>query len=284
VLFAPRLHNESVDFEFKSQINQRKLTSVGFSPPSDRCLFDPGPHSRRQDLKHTFADMKLEQIMQDSAAFARVYPLSRHVQPGIYAAYFKRPLDLILAVLMLPILVPVIAFLWLMVRRDGGAGFFGHTRVGRDGKSFKCWKMRSMEVDAEAKLACFLKVNPAAAAEWARDHKLVNDPRITGIGSFLRKSSLDELPQIWNVLKGDMSFVGPRPVVADELSRYGASKWAYLQARPGITGLWQVSGRNDVSYENRVAMDVRYSSDMRLGRDLWIMACTAGAVVQGTGK
>lgn len=222
--------------------------------------------------------------MHDSAAIAQVYPVSRHALPSPYATYLKRVVDIVLAVLMLPILVPVIALLWLIVRRDGGAGFFGHNRVGRDGRIFKCWKMRSMQVDAEAKLISHLQANPAAAAEWARDHKLVNDPRITRIGSFLRKSSLDELPQIWNVLKGEMSFVGPRPVVAVELNRYGASKWAYLQTRPGITGLWQVSGRNNVSYDDRVAMDVSYSSDIRFGRDMWIMIKTAGAVVHGTGK
>ena len=247
-------------------------------------LYALRPHRRRFSLKHSFADMKLEQIMQDSAAIARVYPVSRHARPRLYATHLKRPLDVVMALIMLPVLVPVIALLWLMVRRDGGNGFFGHTRVGRDGKSFKCWKMRSMEVDAEAKLACYLRANPKAAAEWARDHKLVNDPRITRIGAFLRKSSLDELPQIWNVLKGEMSFVGPRPVVAEELARYGASDWAYLQTRPGITGLWQVSGRNDVSYADRVAMDVRYTADMRLGRDMWIMAMTAGAVIYATGK
>lgn len=228
--------------------------------------------------------MKLDQIMQDSAAIARVYPLSRHARPSFYASYVKRVLDIVLAVLMLPILVPVIALLWLTVRRDGGNGFFGHTRVGRDGKTFKCWKMRSMEVDAEAKLVRHLQANPAAAAEWARDHKLLDDPRITRFGQFLRKSSLDELPQIWNVLKGEMSFVGPRPVVAEELARYGASRWAYLQVRPGITGLWQVSGRNDVTYEARVQMDVRYSTDMRFGSDMWIILMTAGAVIYGTGK
>ena len=228
--------------------------------------------------------MKLEQIMHDSAAIARVFPVSRHARLNIYAQYIKRPLDVVLALLMLPVLVPAIALLWLMVRRDGGDGFFGHTRVGRDGKTFKCWKMRSMVVDAESKLNAFLLTHPAAAAEWARDHKLENDPRVTRIGAILRKSSLDELPQIWNVLKGDMSFVGPRPVVSDELSRYGGSNWAYLQTRPGITGLWQVSGRNNVSYDDRIALDVRYSADMRFGRDLWILAMTAGAVLHCTGK
>ena len=235
-------------------------------------------------MKHSFAEMSLEQTVRDSDAIARVYPVSRHATPGLYAVFIKRPLDILMALLMLPILVPVIAALWLMVRRDGGHGFFGHMRVGRDGKAFRCWKMRSMVVDAEAKLASFLASNPKAAAEWARDHKLVNDPRITRIGAFLRRSSLDELPQIWNVLRGEMSFVGPRPVVADELARYGASKWVYLQGRPGITGLWQVSGRNDVSYDERVALDQRYGREMGFGLDIKIMAMTAGAVVYGTGK
>ena len=250
MLSAPGLHNESVDFEIKSQINLCELNEFEFTVlPVCSALLSPLSRVVRQvahlwssSLKHSFADMKLEQIMHDSAAIARVYPVSRHARPGVYATYLKRPLDVVLALAMLPILVPVIAFLWLMVRRDGGNGFFGHTRVGRDGKTFKCWKLRSMVVDAEASLVSHLRTNPAAAAEWASDHKLVNDPRITRIGAFLRKSSLDELPQIWNVLKGEMSFVGPRPVVADELTRYGASKWAYLQSRPGITGLWQVSG------------------------------------------
>ena len=235
-------------------------------------------------VKHSFANMTLEQIMRDSASIARVYPVSRHVPQGIYASVVKRAIDIMMALLMLPILVPVVALLWLMVRRDGGNGFFGHLRVGRDGKTFRCWKLRSMVVDAETRLTCFLVTNPQAAAEWARDHKLDNDPRVTRLGAFLRRSSLDELPQIWNVLRGEMSFVGPRPVVADELARYGASRWAYLQARPGITGLWQVSGRNDVSYDERVALDRRYSSDMRFGLDLKIMALTAGAVLYGTGK
>ena len=235
-------------------------------------------------MKHSFAGMNFEQILQASAAIARVYPLSKRGRTGAYAAYVKRPMDVVLALLMMPVLVPVIVVLWFLVRRDGGTGFFGHTRVGRDGTSFQCWKMRSMDIDAEAKLALHLRTNPVAAAEWARNQKLANDPRITKLGGFLRRSSLDELPQIWNVLKGEMSFVGPRPVVAEELNRYGASRWAYLQARPGITGLWQVSGRNDVSYEARVALDVRYSSQMRFARDLWIIFKTAGTILRGTGK
>lgn len=228
--------------------------------------------------------------MHDFALAA--YPIEdsadRHItgqaSSGFYAKIGKRFFDLGLAVLLLPVLAPVIFALWLVVRRDGGAGFFGHTRVGRGGKPFKCWKLRSMVVDAEAKLQAYLDANPEAAAEWARDHKLTNDPRINRLGHILRKTSLDELPQIWNVLKGEMSFVGPRPIVTKELPKYGSSVPAYLAQKPGITGLWQVSGRNDISYDERVALDVAYLSRRSFPRDLQIIAKTGMAVLGTTGR
>ena len=196
----------------------------------------------------------------------------------------KRVFDIFLALLLLPVLVPVIAALWFVTRRDGGPGFFGHTRVGKNGKYFKCWKIRTMVVDAEAKLQAYLEANPAAAEEWALDHKLENDPRITRLGDFLRRTSLDELPQIWNVLKGEMSFVGPRPVTRIEMRKYGRCRTAYLSLKPGITGLWQVSGRNNVSYDERVAMDVEYLQIMSLWEDIKIILKTGGAVLDRTGK
>ncbi|SDI80339.1 Sugar transferase involved in LPS biosynthesis (colanic, teichoic acid) [Salipiger marinus] len=202
----------------------------------------------------------------------------------MYTRFGKRALDLTLAIAMLPLLLPVITVLWLLTRRDGGPGFFGHRRVGRNGKSFRCWKIRTMVVDAEAKLQQHLADNPEAAAEWARDHKLTNDPRITRIGNFLRRTSLDELPQIWNVLKGEMSFVGPRPVTRVEMKKYGFYRTAYLSMRPGITGLWQVSGRNDVSYDERVRMDVQYLSDASLANDLKLILGTGMAVLGSTGR
>jgi len=228
--------------------------------------------------------------MQDFALAARhteraiIHDGQNFETSGLYARFGKRLFDLCFALLLLPVLAPVIALLWAIVRRDGGAGFFGHRRVGRDGKIFKCWKLRSMVVDAEARLEAHLKAHPEAAAEWARDHKLTDDPRITRFGDFIRKTSLDELPQIWNVLKGEMSFVGPRPVVTKELEKYGNSLPAYLAQKPGITGLWQVSGRNDISYGERVAMDVTYLSQRSLRRDLVIIARTALAVVDRTGR
>lgn len=196
----------------------------------------------------------------------------------------KRIGDIVLALILLPVLVPVIAALWALTRRDGGPGFFGHTRIGKGGKTFRCWKIRTMVVDAEAKLQAHLAANPAAAEEWARDYKLTDDPRITPLGDLLRRTSLDELPQIWNVLKGEMSFVGPRPVPRVELRKYGRFRTAYLSLKPGITGLWQVSGRNEVSYDERVAMDVEYLQTMSLWEDIRILARTAGSVLGQTGK
>lgn len=201
-----------------------------------------------------------------------------------YTRYTKRIVDMGLALLLLPVLVPVIATLWAMTRTDGGPGFFGHRRIGKNGKVFRCWKIRTMVPNAEERLVAYLANNPAAAEEWARDHKLTDDPRITKIGRFLRETSLDELPQIWNVLMGEMSFVGPRPVVRAEMKKYGHGRTAYLTMKPGITGLWQVSGRNDVSYDERVAMDIEYLQTVSLKTDLQLIAKTAGSVMNRTGR
>ncbi len=203
---------------------------------------------------------------------------------SFYTQYGKRAFDLVLAILLLPILVPVIAILWAVISRDGGSGFFGHCRVGQDGRAFKCWKLRTMVLDSQTHLREYLAANPEAAAEWARDHKLTHDPRITRLGSFLRRTSLDELPQIWNVLKGEMSFVGPRPVTRVELHKYGSARPAYFSMKPGITGLWQVSGRNDVSYDERVQMDVNYLDLAGLRTDISLIFATAGAVLGTTGR
>lgn len=203
---------------------------------------------------------------------------------SLYTAGVKRLFDVLFAIALLPILAPVILILWGLTRRDGGPGYFGHVRVGADGQAFKCWKIRSMCVDAEARLKTHLAENPDAAAEWARDFKLDNDPRITKLGNFLRKSSLDELPQIWNVLKGEMSFVGPRPIVTAELDKYGRNQWAYFATKPGITGTWQVSGRNDVSYDERVQMDVEYLENISFLYDSKVILKTASSVLSRTGK
>ncbi|MFY0312731.1 sugar transferase [Leisingera sp. D0M16] len=203
---------------------------------------------------------------------------------GFYAVAGKRAFDITLALVLLPVIAPIILVLWFIVRHDGGPGFFGHTRVGQKGEPFKCWKIRSMVADAESRLQAYLDDNPEAAAEWERDHKLTNDPRINRLGHFLRETSLDELPQILNVLKGEMSFVGPRPIVAKELTKYGESVAAYLVQKPGITGPWQISGRNDISYDQRVALDVTYLSRRSFLCDLKIILMTASAILGRTGR
>jgi lipopolysaccharide/colanic/teichoic acid biosynthesis glycosyltransferase len=172
----------------------------------------------------------------------------------------------------------------LIMVTDPGPVIFGHQRIGRDGRLFRCLKFRSMVVDAQERLAELLSRDEQARAEWARDQKLKNDPRITKIGNFLRRSSLDELPQLFNVLRGDMSLVGPRPIVQGERPRYGRYIEAYHSVRPGITGLWQISGRNDVSYRRRVALDVAYSRSKSFTLDIKILMMTVPNVLLAKGS
>lgn len=168
---------------------------------------------------------------------------------------------------------------WLVWRNGGNPIFFGHYRVGKNGQLFKCWKFRSMVINSAEILAEILATDPVAKAEWDRDQKLTNDPRITRIGHFLRKTSLDELPQLFNVLKGEMRLVGPRPITLAELDRYGEARWHYLNAMPGMTGLWQVSGRSDTTYEERVELDRSYVESRTLFQDIVILFKTVGVVL-----
>jgi lipopolysaccharide/colanic/teichoic acid biosynthesis glycosyltransferase len=213
--------------------------------------------------------------------------LSFAVQPPSRSGMFdhERTINIILASILLVVFAPVFAvvatLIWL---EDRGPLIFRHRRIGRNGRLFNCLKFRSMAAHAEMRLARLLKDDPVARAEWDRDHKLRNDPRITKIGRFLRASSLDEIPQLINVIRGDMSLVGPRPIVQDEVVRYGRRIESYLKVRPGITGLWQVSGRNDVSYRRRVAMDVLYARRKSFSRDLVILFCTIPAVLLRKGS
>lgn len=195
----------------------------------------------------------------------------------------KRCFDVVAAIALLLLLSPVFGAIALLVMRDGGPCVFGHTRVGRGGEKFKCLKFRTMVVNADAVLKDLLARDPAARAEWDRDFKLKNDIRVTKIGRFLRHTSLDELPQLWNVLRGEMSLVGPRPIIEAELERYGSDVRYYLAAKPGITGLWQVSGRNDIDYATRVALDVSYVSAWRFSTDLLILMKTVAVVLKGRG-
>ena len=203
---------------------------------------------------------------------------------GVLAA-FVRALDVAIALVTLIFVLPlmgVIAFAILL--QDRGPIVFAHRRVGRGGKPFHCYKFRSMAVDAEARLAELLERDSVAREEWARDHKLRDDPRVTPLGAFLRRSSLDELPQLINVLQGTMSLVGPRPIVDAEISRYGKRFSHYCAVKPGITGLWQVSGRNDVSYRTRVALDCLYAKSQSPRLYLWIVVVTIPAVLSRKGS
>ncbi len=226
-------------------------------------------------MKHQFVD---------SFVATELDPSEYSGEATFYARWGKRIFDVAFGLLILPVLLPVIAVLCALASLDGGLPVFGHRRIGKDGREFRCWKIRTMVVDAQERLKQHLIDNPEAAAEWQKNFKLEHDPRITRVGRFLRKSSLDELPQLFNVFRGDMSFVGPRPVVRDELERYGLNQKMYKSLRPGVTGLWQVSGRNDVSYDERVAMDVQYARKVSLIEDMRIVAKTATSVAGLTGK
>jgi undecaprenyl-phosphate galactose phosphotransferase len=195
----------------------------------------------------------------------------------------KRCFDLAVSILVLLLGSPIFLFIAFKVSQSGRPIFFGHTRVGQHNRPFKCYKFRTMAPNADKLLADLLANSEEARAEWARDFKLKNDPRITSIGHFLRKTSLDEIPQLWNVLKGDMSLVGPRPVVTAELERYGNQVDYYLEARPGVTGLWQISGRNDVSYDTRVYLDAWYVKNWSLFNDIVILLRTVKVIFRKDG-
>lgn len=192
-------------------------------------------------------------------------------------------LDRSMALLGMVMLAPVFFVIYLLVKKDGGPAFYFQNRVGKTGKSFKCWKFRSMVTNADSVLKEILANDEEARTEYARDFKLKNDPRITKIGNFLRKSSLDEIPQLYNVLRGEMSIVGPRPIVTAEEVYYGDKFEHYLSVRPGITGLWQVSGRNDVSYDQRVALDTWYVENWSIWNDLVIIFKTTFVVLYRKG-
>lgn len=198
--------------------------------------------------------------------------------------FIKRCLDLFIVVLLSPILLACTAFLGLLIKLDSrGPLFYGQKRLGRNGNTFKAWKFRSMNRDADAILAKHLASDPALQAEWDADHKLRNDPRITRVGHLLRKTSLDELPQLWNVFSGQMSLVGPRPIVDAEIEKYGIHFDLYKRVRPGLTGLWQVSGRNNTTYEARVAFDSYYVRNWSVWLDMFILFKTLRVVVRGEG-
>jgi exopolysaccharide production protein ExoY len=223
--------------------------------------------------------MQLTAFLESAAGPSGLHHLSRQEGASLQG-WIHRALALVLLVLLSPVM-GIVA--WKIWRTDGAPVFFGHHRVGRDGTLFRCLKFRTMRRDADLALARLLADDPAARDEWARHQKLAHDPRITPIGRFLRKTSLDELPQLLNVLRGEMRLVGPRPVTPPELMRYGPVRWHYVSVSPGITGLWQVSGRNLTTYEERVLLDRRYVESASLWLDLQILLRTVRVLVSGHG-
>lgn len=212
----------------------------------------------------------------DSVAHPGTPSAGRLPRTGPLGGLSKRVLDLVVASSALLLSLPIILFLVLLIRlTSGGPALFGHRRIGFNGKSFTCYKFRTMVEDSAEALERHLRDNPEAAREWEATQKLRQDPRLIPFGRALRKSSLDELPQLINVLRGDMSCVGPRPVVAEELERYGLKASDYLKARPGLTGLWQVSGRSKIGYGDRVALDSSYVCNWSFWQDIVILMRTA---------
>lgn len=195
----------------------------------------------------------------------------------------KRLFDTFAALFLLLVLSPLMLVVALVIRKDGGPALFAHPRIGKKGAVFHCYKFRTMVVDAEKQLEQLLQQRPELRKQWQEEHKLRTDPRISHIGRFLRRTSLDELPQLINVIRGEMSLVGPRPVVRSELSRYGDQVGYYLMVRPGMTGLWQVSGRNDVDYDTRVYLDTWYVKNWSLWHDLVILFKTISVVLSRDG-
>lgn len=201
----------------------------------------------------------------------------------LYQRVGKRLFDLTVSLVLLPLILLLIVLLCCYMAAHGQSGLYAHPRIGPAGKPFLCWKIRTMVPNAQAALPAILSARPDHALEWALYKKLKNDPRVIPGGHFLRRTGLDELPQIWNVLRGDMSLVGPRPVTRSELHSYGDARGAYQSVRPGITGLWQVAGRGVMLFDERATLDERYTRQMCLAGDLQIIARTLPILLRPTG-
>jgi exopolysaccharide production protein ExoY len=219
------------------------------------------------------------------------FPVPSDVPPHIAAGRgrlglaerLRRGADRLIALLLLLAFSPLMLACVLLIRKDGGPASFAHYRVGAAGRVFRCFKFRTMCIDAERVLRELLETDADLREEWRRNFKLADDPRVTRIGRWLRRSSLDELPQLLNVVRGDMALVGPRPITLTELRLYGHARWQYLSVLPGMTGLWQVSGRNRVSYERRVQLDDEYVRNRSVWLDLQILVRTVLVVLTRDG-
>lgn len=223
-----------------------------------------------------FSDLEHEAIVGTNST--RVVP---NTSKTIYRSFLKRAFDIVSIVLFLPIVGTIVLLMAALVSFDGHNPFYSQMRVGKNGRHFRLWKIRTMTPDADDVLESYLKANPEARVEWDKHQKLKDDPRITRIGRFLRKASLDELPQLFNVLQGSMSLVGPRPMMLDQEQFYYGS--SYYRLSPGLTGFWQISDRNETSFVARVKYDDAYERDLSFKTDLKTLFRTVSVVLRGTG-
>jgi lipopolysaccharide/colanic/teichoic acid biosynthesis glycosyltransferase len=241
--------------------------------------------------EHQIADLRSSATMEDSYGYSRSSTAAERggwhdALPAQLFRYrvIKRCLDVFLVLLALPVVLPVLGLISLLtVWTSPGPIFFSHRRIRKNGAFFSMWKFRTMCVNSTEVLENYLRQHPEARSEWYATHKLRHDPRVTPIGNFLRRFSLDELPQIWNVLTGTMTLVGPRPIVAAEVEKYGDYFQFYCRVKPGLTGLWQVSGRSGLTYDARVALDCRYVARWSLTGDFVILLKTFAAVIHQDG-
>ena len=208
-------------------------------------------------------------------------PDRQAIKPRFLYFGAKRAFDVVVTLLAAPFALAIVGICVVLIRSDGGKAFYCQPRIGKGGRVFNLWKLRTMAPDAEQRLQTYLAVDPVAKAEWETMQKLRNDPRITRLGKCLRKYSIDEIPQLYNVLVGDMSLVGPRPMLPEQRQHYPGT--AYFDMRPGLTGLWQISERNGCTFTERALHDTRYSGIMSFSTDLWILMRTPAVVLRGTG-
>jgi exopolysaccharide production protein ExoY len=225
-------------------------------------------------MRYKFADPMTPPVMGSNGS-------RFDTQRGLYRNFGKRIVDIALVLMGAPFVLPFVLGLAFLVALDGGNPFYLQDRVGKGGRIYRIWKLRSMVPDADGRLADYLANEPAARAEWDHCQKLRRDPRITRIGNILRRYSLDELPQLWNVLRGDMSLVGPRPMMPSQRALYPGK--AYYSLRPGVTGLWQVAARNESSFAARAGYDAEYDRTLSLSADIRLLAATVRVVTRGTG-
>lgn len=229
----------------------------------------------------TAHDVQLTDILKSANVLYKEPTRVAEPKTGLYRGIFKHTIDTALIVISLPVILPVILALALLVALDGGKPFYSQKRVGKNGRIFRMWKIRSMVRDADDALETYLAADPQMRAEWDSKQKLLDDPRVTSIGRVLRKTSIDELPQLFNVLRGDMNLVGPRPMMVEQQPLYIGHD--YYELRPGITGFWQISDRNNTSFADRAFYDARYNARVSLKTDVAILWSTIRVVLRGTG-